>query len=387
MLIAVLVYIEDGELITDIVDQYACCQPFGSSFRVFQWCYDLSNQRRRDRLARQGIDRNQNNCSRFYCLYTFIYVIKEILKQIAAMIIHLCCCFIFSLFIGFSLSITSAIYKIIDEYPMKSSVCVNWSDTEGRRQVQEFLFNNTLKKRFKSIYGSNYLKNFTKNKDLIIKICCLHYCFTNGLANAGKSKSSMFDKYLIEKYEYCFAGVTMKSLKNNSIIDDKYKNDDKDKNTQTNVSISILFNTLLESFDINDDDVKQRAAFVGFVSLWYVARLCFALMPFIFYVPCINGKYNQPEFWLQTGLFVWYFLAHCCWIGALINYIYQFYCYIQYIKLVPYNRKVIYMRPKQVKQEYTRVLTSFMVKKVLSEYFDRDVCSLIVLYHDNIEIH
>ena len=396
----------DAELITGIVDgfcPYTDWQPFGSNFRVFEWCSDFNGQMTRDvtRLKRaQKTNSNLNaikigryrNCScNCYC-YTFIYVIKEILKQIAAWVIHLFACLLFDVFTGFSCSLAFIIHRMTNNYPTEISFITHSKLTTKfpKTTMEEYLFADKLKDEFESVHGSDYLQTITKSKNLIIKVCCLNYIVACANTSHRKcfSKSSMFEKYLNKKHKHCFAGVTMKSLKNNTIIDDKYKNDD----GINVISVSKTFKAFIEGMNVPDDNFLWSVVYVAFVLLWCTARLCITLIPLISYVSYFNSNdydYHHGSelvFALQTGLLTCYLILHCLWIAALIDFIYQFYCYAHYTMFVPYTKDSVYMSVYQLRKEYFRVLTSHMIRNILSEYFHRDLCSLIVFYHDNIYV-
>ena len=399
MLAIILVSNDASEWIIKQVDEFfCCCEPFGSDFRVFDWCYDLDSYTTTEPMLLH-VDANSNKkFDASCCWYTFIYIIKEILKQISAWIIHFFCCFIFNVIVGFGSSVTYAINTMIDKYPVQRFRYWRWSirDVAGKPTVRDFLFDCQVKKQVDSKYGSNYLKHITPKKHSLIRLCCLYYHMASRSDNTIKSKSSMFDKYLNEKHQVCFAGVTMKSLKNNSIIDDEYENGDDNQI----ISVSKAFKGLIQHLGgskIKANCVACSHMFVIFAPLWCTVRLCVSLLPFVFYISCIinnirniddnkNGTDLRLAFWLQTGLFVWYFCSHCVWIAVLINYIYQFYWYKYYTTLVPYTGNLIYVNYKVLNEQYLRVLTSYVIKKILSEYFDRDVCSLIAFYHDNMDI-
>ena len=350
----------------DQFDKFFCC-----CYICISWCYDANS--------------NKTFCWDF--IFCFIYTIQEILK-------HLFCCFIFNVIVGFCSSVTYSINTMIDKYPGRRFLYLGWSirDVAGEPTIYDFLFDSQVKKQVDSKYGSNYLKHITKKKDSLIRLCCLYYHIANRSNNPRKSKSSMFDKYLNEKHQVCFSGVTIKSLKNNSIIDDEYKNDNDNDDDNQIISVSKAFKGLIKHLGVSSSHL-----FVIFAPLWCKARLCVCLLPFVIYVSRIissirniddnkNGADLRLVFWLQTGLFVWYFCSHFVWIAVLINHVYQFYWYKYFQTLVPYTGNLIYVNYKVLNEQYLRVLTSYVIKKILSEYFDRDVCSLIAFYHDNMDI-
>ena len=141
----------------------------------------------------------------------FIDAIVLLLRQVLAWIIHIIICVLFKAFFGFNCSVGCFLYQVYDEY--KGTL---QSTTYMSQNIQTFLFSNKCKNDFESAFGKIYLKQMSKSKDKMLRICSLNYVLSQAkFQYEPSSKSSTITKYLREKRQYCFAGVTLQSIKNN----------------------------------------------------------------------------------------------------------------------------------------------------------------------------
>ena len=145
-----------------------------------------------------------------------IDVIVLLLRQVVAWIIHIIICVLFATCFGFNCSLGCLLYKAYDEYKGTLESTSSYFATDMPKNIQIFLFSNKWKKNFESAFGKIYLKQLSKSKDKMLRICSLNYVLSQPEFHyVPPNKHSTIAKYLREKRHYCFAGVTLQSIKNN----------------------------------------------------------------------------------------------------------------------------------------------------------------------------
>ena len=131
-----------------------------------------------------------------------IYCILDPFRHFLGWTIHVICCSIATIILGFNTSL-GVFLHLLFEYNLKQTI----GYYTQHREASRFLFDNKIKKVvFDKQYGE-YMQILTPYQDLILRVCCLQYfksCQTGG--------NKKLHEYLDEKRRYLFSGVTMKKL-------------------------------------------------------------------------------------------------------------------------------------------------------------------------------
>ena len=147
-------------------------------------------------------------------------------------------------------------------------------------------------------------------------------------------------------------------------------------------------------FEAKKQKIVGHILISGYI-LWLVIKGIISLLPIVCYILSHTVytydekygsnyyNYNYAILVLETGLIIWYLFIQCLWLTSFRTIGNRYYYYIFYTSIIPYYKFDKTFEYERIKQEYFRTLKSFAVKKVLEQFFDRDVSNIIVCYYDN----
>ena len=122
----------------------------------------------------------------------------------------------------------------------------------------------------------------------------------------------------------------------------------------------------------------------GFV-LWFIIRFVISILPIVSSITILSKHMHVGTvFGFEIGLIIWYLFLQCLSFFSFTRMCYRYYYYVFYTTLIPHKGFDRYNALEHVKQEYFHGLKSIAVRKVLNEYFNRDVSNIILFYHDYI---
>ena len=159
---------------------------------------------------------------------------------------------------------------------------------------------------------------------------------------------------------------------------------------ETKLTLSKAWDVLKEiSDDIADSCIcgkKETWSMViqgGFV-LWFIIRFVISILPIMRSITILSKNMHVGTvFGFEIGLIIWYLCLQCLSFFSFTRMCYRYYYNVFYTTLIPHRGFGLYNDFEDVRQEYFRGLKSIAVRKVLNEYFNRDVSNIILFYHDN----